>query len=153
MHTPVCGRTELEAIDDDVLDEPIAVQVFHERHPRQVGGAEAADEGVRQLRLQIGLLDVDLRLAVVGDVVEVARDVHGPDVVEVMRRAEVEALDVDASTIGRGLHAIVLQIDVGKVREHLAADHGGLAAVRERGAGDGDREQGGYGGNEGFHVH
>ena len=63
---------------------------------------------------------------VVADVVEVGRDVDRPDVVEVVRHAEIEALDVDADAIRRGIHAVVAGVVVREIGEHLAADRGGV---------------------------
>jgi hypothetical protein len=44
VQTPVRRGAEFETVDDHVLDEAVAVEVLDERHPRQVGRAQAADE-------------------------------------------------------------------------------------------------------------
>src|SRR6185503_10518256 len=103
VDAPVGGGAEFGAIDQRIFDIAITVQIFHERNPRKIGGAQAEGEGIVQLRLQIGLLDVELRSlggAVIG---EVGGEVRREDVVELVIDTEIEALDVEVETVLRTL--------------------------------------------------
>ena len=137
MDAPIRRGAEADAVDQLVFDVAIAVEILDERHPGQVGGADAEGRRRRQLGLDVGLLDehvVALR-AVVADVGDEGRR---PDVVVLVADLEVEALDIGAETgvVALDVGALVLVALVGDVGVHLAAQRD-LARVVVGGGGGG----------------
>ena len=132
MNAPVRRVGDGEAVfRDGLVHEAIAVLLFREGDPGHVGGASADRQVVVDLRLEVGLLDVELdvvdaavRAGVRGAragqaalfdavVAGVGGEVRREDVVELVVHAQIEALDFEG-VAGRSDLALVgrLLLDV-----------------------------------------